>query len=130
HLGEVVAWDDGFLVLRESETERVGAHYRRVARGDIAREARPDDAVSLQGADGRCLFVRGGEDPAPAVVVESLRPNALSTLDRVGVTLARAARFVTGGATGSPWVGGMLPAIAGTLLLVVLMALFVVPLGT
>src|SRR5690606_7062259 len=23
HLGEVVAWDDGFLVLRESETERV-----------------------------------------------------------------------------------------------------------
>lgn len=139
-LGEVVAGDraDGVLVLRESERERMGDAYRRIRLDRIAARAQPADALAIGLADGRRLFARGGADriaalladvPAPASVEEAVRPNALGPAGRAELFVLRVARFLATAPEASNLAGGVLPSLLGTLTLVLLMSVLVMPLG-
>lgn len=130
-LGEVVGGDAQAVALRTNERLRIGDGYLRIARTDIVAQAQPRDATLVVHADGRREFRRGAApvvEPAGAVV-ETMQPNALSLPARAATTLRRAARFVVTSPDASGVGGGVLPAVAGTLTLVVLMSLVVMPVG-
>lgn len=131
-LGEVVASDATSLVLRGSEVERIGAGYRRLHRADIVARDTPVEAVVLRFGDGRRRFALG-EPPlslAPAqTAVEVMRPNALGPLDRTGVFLRHLFAFMTTSPDASNLSGGVLPALVGTVTLVLLMSVLVMPFG-
>jgi phosphate transport system permease protein len=125
----VLADDGAHLVVRGSETERAGGAYRRIALADIVARERPRDAVAVRLADGRELVARGAEAdalPRGADVVETLTPNALGAGERFAVFASRAWRFVAGGTHGGD---GLLPALVGTVVLVFVMSILVMPLG-
>ena len=136
-LGEVVSRDAGALALRGSERERIGDAYRRVRLTDIFAEARPKDALTLVLADGRRLFALDdrhaaqvlADATAPVEVVDRLRPNASGLATRIGTFLRQLARFVGTSPDASNVVGGVLPALTGTVILVLLMSIIVMPLG-
>jgi phosphate transport system permease protein len=134
-LGEVVGSDETSLVLRGSEVERIGEGYRRVHRADIVARDEPVDAIAVQLGDGRRRFALG-ETPRNAApidaigeAVEVLRPNAMGPLDRTGVFLRHLFAFVSTAPDASNLSGGVLPALVGTVTLVLLMSVLVMPFG-
>lgn len=130
-LGEQVDADAEAIVLRTTETARIGDGYRRVALADIAARERPADAVAILLGDGRRLFARGAgaPDTDAVAVLESVQPNALGTFDRLGVFARRLGRFVASPPLASNLDGGVLPALIGTVVLVLLMSVIVTPFG-
>ena len=132
-LAAVVTQDTQALVVRGSEWQRRGAEYRRIARADLLQIEWPADARSLRLRDGREIYRRGdavaqapdGSGVAAADVVEDVASNRLSRTDAAGLLLRRAWAFVSGPAD----VGGVFPALVGTVVLVVLMSVLVMPLG-
>lgn len=137
-LGEIVAVDDAAVALRTSEAGRIGGAYRRVRTTDIAAQWQPADAIVLTLTDGRRLFGRGeaaqeasllASASRPAAVLDIVRPNALGLLARLGVFARHLGRFVGTGPAVSNLVGGVLPALIGTLTLVLLMSVIVMPFG-
>ena len=128
-LGEIVSVADDSVVLRTSERERIGGGYARIARSSIAARTEPADAFVVVLADGRRLFGRG-DDAAPAAPVEeTLRPNAQSFIGRVGTFLRHAERFLVTTTAAPALTGGAFPALVGTVTLVLLMSLIVMPFG-
>ncbi len=113
------AGEEGFEVfgrlLGESRSERQGRLAPRL-------EEAVRTAVLLL-ADGREV-----ELPL-ASVVRAVRPNALGFLGRLSVYLGRLWEFVAGEPRESNTEGGIAPAILGTVLMVLVMTLAVVPLG-
>jgi len=137
-LAEVVAADGDALLLRTSETRRIGEGYERVRRDDVVARSEPADAFVIGLGDGRRVLGVGddaalaaavGSVDAPARVVEVLRPNALGAFDRAGIFLRRLARFVATPPDASNLAGGVLPALVGTVTLVLLMSVLVMPFG-
>ena len=128
-LGEVVGGDARAIALRGSERVRAGDAYLRIALGDIVDQAWPADVVAIIHADGRRAFARGDATISDGTPAEVTRPNALSFPARIGLACARAARFVATAPAAGGVGGGVLPAVAGTLTLVVLTSLFVMPVG-
>lgn len=129
-LGEVVGGDARSIALRGSETLRVGDGYMRILRADVLSHAHPREAILRVHADGRREFRHAPAiGAADASIVESLQPNMLPLPARIVVMLERAARFIVTSPDASGVGGGVLPALAGTLILVVLMSLVVMPLG-
>jgi phosphate transport system permease protein len=140
-LGEIVASEatglSDALAIRTSELERMGSAYQRVRSSDIAARSQPADAVAITLVDGRRLYGRGsdGEEAllaaaaAPVQAIEIVRPNALGVLARCSVFFHRLARFLATPPAASNLVGGVLPALLGTLTLVLLMSLIVMPFG-
>jgi phosphate transport system permease protein len=131
-LGEVAASDATTLVLRGSEVERIGEGYRRVRRADIVARDVPVEAVVVQLGDGRRRFAIGEAladvaqgDPGADV----LHPNAMGPLDRTGFFLRHLFAFVTTPPDASNLSGGVLPALVGTVTLVLLMSVLVMPFG-
>jgi len=132
--GEVVESDADSLILRGSEVERIGEGYRRLRRADIATRNAPPDAVVVQLGDGRRRF--GAADvevslaaPATDGVAEVLRPNAMGPFARTGVFLRHLFAFVATPPDASNLAGGVLPALVGTVTLVLLMSVLVMPFG-
>ncbi len=64
-----------------------------------------------------------------ASVVRAVQPNALGTLGRAGVYVARWYEYLTGEPREANSEGGVFPAIFGTVLMTMIMTLFVVPFG-
>ena len=137
-LGEIVASDHDAIVLRTSERDRIGSGYVRVAERDVTARAQPEDAFVVTLTDGRRLFGRGDADappaalsdvPLPATVGETLWPNRLGIAARTALFFRHASRFLASPSSPSPIVGGALPALAGTVILVLLMSIIVMPLG-
>jgi phosphate transport system permease protein len=129
-LGEVVGGDARSIALRGSEKRRIGNGYTRVARSEVLVRTQPRDATVLVRADGRREFrSEPPTDTADASVIDNLQPNALSLPRRIVLTLQRAARVIATAPDASGVGGGVLPAGAGTLILVLLMSLVVMPLG-
>jgi phosphate transport system permease protein len=62
-------------------------------------------------------------------VEELMRPTALGAFDRAGIFLRRLARFVATPPDASNLAGGVLPALVGTVTLVLLMSVLVMPFG-
>jgi len=137
-LAEVVADDGNALLLRTSETRRLGEGYERVRRGDVVARRAPVDAFMIGLGDGRRVLGIGddaalaaavGSVGALARVVEVLRPNALGAFEGAGIFLRRLARFVATPPDASNLAGGVLPALVGTVTLVLLMSVLVMPFG-
>jgi phosphate transport system permease protein len=119
--GEVVAraGDDGFRRLVEVHAESLGERKGRLAPG-------LDEAVRtvvLRLSDGRDLEI------PMAGVVRIVRPNTLGVGGRTAVYLSRLWEFVAHEPRESNTEGGILPTIMGTLLMVLVMTVAVVPLG-
>ncbi|GMV29340.1 MAG: hypothetical protein AMXMBFR59_14650 [Rhodanobacteraceae bacterium] len=144
-LAAVLRQDARELIVRGSEWTRRGADYHRIRRSDLIALAWPADALSVRLRDGRELYLRGGAPAAqadvgallsaqaaggsfaaPDDVVDVFAANQLSTTDATGIALRRAWRFVVGEPQAG---GGVFPALVGTVVLVLLMSVLVMPLG-
>jgi phosphate transport system permease protein len=136
-LGEIALQRDDVLVVRTSERDRAGGGYVRVVRATIAERTQPTDAFVIALSDGRRLFGRGDaatatllrEGLASTPIEETLWPNSLGFAGRVGVFLRHAGRFLATPTEAPALVGGALPALIGTVTLVLLMSLIVMPFG-
>ena len=136
-LGEIAFASDDALAIRTSEHERVGGGYVRVRRASIAALSQPADAFVVAMTDGRRLFGRGDAGAAASVrdsagstaVDEIVWPNALGVAGRIGLFLRHAGRFLATSTAAPALAGGVLPALIGTVTLVLLMSLIVMPLG-
>lgn len=107
-----------------AERQRLDAHYaelqERLAQlyAEIAR-----DSYVMELADGR--RVEYGLDE----VVRAWRPNAMGVFERTGFYLAKLWEFMSGEPREANTEGGVFPAIFGTVMMVLLMAVLVTPLG-
>ncbi|HEY6943425.1 PstA family ABC transporter permease [Dokdonella sp.] len=137
-LAEVVGGDEEALLLRTSETGRIGEGYERVRRDAIRLRSEPGDAYAIGLADGRRVLGSGDDEAlaaavravdGPARAVEVVRPNALGAFARAGVFARRLAHFVSTAPDASNLAGGVLPALVGTVTLVLLMSVLVMPFG-
>lgn len=81
------------------------------------------DAVVMQTADGKTL-----ELPM-ATIVDAHRPNQMSLAAKIGHFLHNTWKFMADDPREANTEGGIFPAIFGTVLMVLLMSLFVTPLG-
>ena len=137
-LGEVLAEDGDALLLRTSEMRRIGDGYERLRQRGIVARSKPTDAFVLDLADGRRVFGSGDDAGLEAAlrdagegdrVIEVLRPNTLGAVARASILVRRIARFVTTPPDASNLSGGVLPALVGTVVLVLLMSVLVMPFG-
>ncbi len=133
-LGEVVAADRDAVILRTSETIRPGDAYRRIANTDIDTRLQPTVAVRLELDDGRRLYqlepMQAGEArQAGSAVRERLQPNALGLPGRIAAFARSVGHFLGSAPDASNLAGGVLPALIGTVLLVLLMSVAAMPLG-
>lgn len=137
-LGEIVTEQDGVVTLRSSELDRIGDAYVPVVAAQIASHSQPADAIAMTLRDGRRLFGRRGPAQekellaragAPAHLLELEHPNALGPLGRLRLFALAYKRFLTTPPTASNVDGGVLPALIGTLVLVILMGVIVMPFG-
>jgi len=97
----------------ESYTEELAELYRRLNQGNMV--------VTL--SDGRAV-----EIPF-AKVVRAYRPNAMGALDKAGFYLEKLWEFVSDEPREANTEGGIFPAIFGTIMMVMLMAVLVTPFG-
>lgn len=143
-IAAVVGQDAHALIVRGSEWQRRGAEYRRIARADLLQLEWPADAVTLHLRDGREIHLRGDaaawratprpvllQSPpgfvlASADIDDVVAANRLTKTQTFRFVLQRGWRFVAG-APGSG--GGVYPALVGTVVLVLLMSVLVMPLG-
>ncbi|MBL8300218.1 MAG: phosphate ABC transporter permease PstA [Rhodanobacteraceae bacterium] len=143
-LAAVVEQDARELIVRASEWQRRGTGYQRIRRGDLVSLTWPADVMTWRLRDGRELHWRSAatsvheayaalltQAPAgfsadPAGQVDIVAVNQLSTAGVVRIALQRAWLFVCSG----PQAGaGVFPALVGTVVLVLLMSVLVMPLG-
>jgi phosphate transport system permease protein len=137
-LGEVAEQRGDTLVIRASEREHIGGAYVRIDAGTIVARRTPRDAFAITLADGRRLFGHGDTLAAEALLrsvpgasasaaVEW--PNAHGAVGRIGTFLRDAGRFLVASTTAPSLAGGAFPALVGTVVLVFLMSLIVMPFG-
>ncbi len=93
--------------------KRLAELYQRINR----------DSMILRIADGREV-----EIPL-AKVVHAYRPNAMSLLDKLGFYFAKVGEFVSDDPREANTEGGIFPAIFGTVMMVIIMSIMVVPFG-
>jgi phosphate transport system permease protein len=113
---------------------RVAAIERELARREAEYEALAGRLFALREryeAETLVMQTASGETKEMPVgtVVHAIRPNALSTLDKLGLYLSRLWEFVSADPRESNTEGGIFPAIFGTVMMVFLMSFAVVPLG-
>ena len=136
-LGEIASDSGDAFAVRISERDRIGAGYVRVKRESIVALSRPADAFVVAFGDGRRVFGRGDEAAATAArdsagatdVDEIVWPNALGIGARFVLFLRHVGHFLATSTAAPALVGGVLPALIGTVTLVLLMSLVVMPLG-
>ena len=107
-----------------SRLQELQAEYQQIESEIHAlQDSLRSDVVHLTTADHRETSVAAGD------IVRFFQPNALGPLQKAGVYGSRFWEFVSGQPREANTEGGVLPAIFGTVLLVFLMTLAVVPLG-
>jgi len=87
------------------------------------REELDAERITLETFNGETKVIPVGG------IVRALRPNAMSTLGKLGLYLSRIKEFVADDPRESNTEGGIFPAIFGTVMMVFLMSIAVVPLG-
>ena len=90
--------------------------------GLLAADACAIDQLVIE-RDGKRLEIPVGN------VVRAFRPNTLGRIDRVGLYLSRLWEFLSADPRESNTEGGIFPAIFGTVMMVFLMTVIVVPFG-
>ncbi|NOZ37538.1 MAG: phosphate ABC transporter permease PstA [Gammaproteobacteria bacterium] len=81
------------------------------------------DSLVVETVDGKRIEINMGK------VVRAYFPNAMSTVEKVGLYFAKLWEFVSDDPREANTEGGIFPAIFGTVLMVMLMALLVTPFG-
>nr|WP_256834013.1 phosphate ABC transporter permease PstA [Pseudomonas oleovorans] len=81
------------------------------------------DSVTLSASDGRQTEIELGK------IVRAFRPNAMGTVDKLGFYAMKLWEFVSDEPREANTEGGIFPAIFGTVLMVMLMAVIVTPFG-
>ncbi|MCF7201257.1 phosphate ABC transporter permease PstA [Pseudomonas oligotrophica] len=81
------------------------------------------DSIGVRTADGRELEINLGK------VVRAYQPNAMSTADKLGFYFAKLWEFVSDEPREANTEGGIFPAIFGTVLMTIIMAVIVTPFG-
>ncbi len=122
----VFAGGDSADALRENARQRESfdAQYAeiRLRLLELNRQIQRDTAL-LRIADGSMV-----EIPV-ADIVRAYRPNAMGWAESLGVYLARLIEFLSGNPREANTEGGLLPALYGTTVMVMLMSVIVTPLG-
>jgi phosphate transport system permease protein len=108
---------DSRIASTEAEYETL------IARLDALRDEWRLETVRLEAADGSTRTLPVGS------IVRAIRPNGMSLPARLGLYLDRLREFLLGAPRESNTEGGIFPAIFGTVLMVFLMSVAVVPLG-
>ncbi len=98
-----------YSILQQRLTEL----YRKINR----------DSMTLRIADGREVEI------SLAKVVNAYRPNAMSLLDKLGFYFAKVGEFLSDDPREANTEGGIFPAIFGTVMMVIIMSIMVVPFG-
>ncbi|MGV8842218.1 MAG: phosphate ABC transporter permease PstA [Pseudomonas sp.] len=106
---ERAEWDAEYKVLEV----QLGELYQAFQR----------DSITLKTADGRQIELGMGK------VVRAYQPNAMSTLDKLGYYGIKLWEFVSDEPREANTEGGIFPAIFGTVMMVLLMAVLVTPFG-
>ncbi len=81
------------------------------------------DSITMRTMDGREKEISLGK------IVRAYRPNAMSTLDKMGFYFAKVWEFVSDEPREANTEGGIFPAIFGTVLMTIIMAVIVTPFG-
>ena len=108
----------------EAERARLQQEYAALQ----ARLAELHRAIARDGMVARIQDGREVELPL-AKVVSVIRPNAMGVLDKLGLYLANVWHFVSEDPREANTEGGVFPAIFGTVMMVLIMAVLVTPLG-
>ena len=106
---ERAQWDAQYRVLEQQLSER----YQQFNR----------DSITLRSADGREQEISLGK------VVRAYRPNAMSTLDKLAFYGSKLWEFVSDEPREANTEGGIFPAIFGTIMMTLIMAVIVTPFG-
>jgi phosphate transport system permease protein len=106
---ERAQWDAEYKVL---ETKLIALH-----------QAFNRDSVTVKTVDGRELTLSLGK------VVRAFQPNAMSSLDKLGFYFAKLWEFVSDDPREANTEGGIFPAIFGTVMMTMIMAVIVTPFG-
>nr|WP_277053015.1 phosphate ABC transporter permease PstA [Pseudomonas thermotolerans] len=108
----------------EAERAELGARYQALERqlGELRRQV-DRDSITLRASDGREREIGLGK------VVRAYRPNAMSTLDKLGFYAGKLWEFVSDEPREANTEGGIFPAIFGTVIMVIIMAVIVTPFG-
>lgn len=106
---ERAQWDAQYKVLEQQLSER----YQQFNR----------DSITLRSADGREQEISLGK------VVRAYRPNAMSTLDKLAFYGSKLWEFVSDEPREANTEGGIFPAIFGTIMMTLIMAVIVTPFG-
>ena len=112
------------LARIETRRQRYWKQYEELAT-ELARQRQESEIFQVE------VKLSSGEERRVRVVdiVRAYRPNRMDTPEKVGLYLSRAWEFVAGQPRESNTEGGIFPALFGTVLMVVLMSLAVVPFG-
>lgn len=126
-LGAVADESDDGLILRLSDDQAVGPRYHRIDRAAIVERTMPVDAAMIRSGDDRLRYLSGEEVRHARLTDDDTvsHPNAWNGFERTAAMFGGFVRFV---ATG-PERGGVLPALIGTVTLVLLMSVLVMPIG-
>ncbi len=106
---ERAQWDAEYKVLEAELSSR----YEQFNR----------DSITVRSADGREQQISLGK------VVRAYRPNAMSTLDKLGFYGSKVWEFVSDDPREANTEGGIFPAIFGTIMMTLIMAVIVTPFG-
>ncbi len=109
--------------IAEATSDREAAYQILADRLFEARKTLEDEQLLMETAAGEQRSVAVGE------IVRAIRPNTMSLVDRAGLYLSRVGEFLRDDPRESNTEGGIFPAIFGTVLMVFLMSIAVVPLG-
>ncbi|KAB2962337.1 MAG: phosphate ABC transporter permease PstA [Thermoanaerobaculia bacterium] len=112
------------LAAIAAERQVLEAEYARLAERLFAeRHELERERVVLEAADGQRKELPAGS------IVRAVRPNSLSAAGKLGLYFSRVWEFVSDDPRESNTEGGIFPAIFGTVMMVFLMSIAVVPLG-
>lgn len=106
---ERARWDAEYKVLEQE----LNARYQQFNR----------DSVTVRSAEGREQEITLGK------VVRAYRPNAMTTLDKLGFYGSKLWEFVSDDPREANTEGGIFPAIFGTIMMTLIMAVIVTPFG-
>lgn len=113
-------------VKAEIEEERAAANARFASLQERLEQLRADiarDSLVAEVADGTLVEV------PLAKVAKVYRANALSTWEKLGFYFSKLREFITDDPREANTEGGIFPAIFGTVMMVILMSILVMPLG-
>ncbi|MGB4860046.1 MAG: ABC transporter permease subunit [Dokdonella sp.] len=122
-LGTIIDEDAQSVIVDSGDASSSNGRYTRVPIAAIASRSTPADAYVATASDGSVRYGRGAATPDGSDVTSY--SNRLGSGEKFVVAVRQFARFVSTG----PSAGGVLPALIGTVILVLLMSVLVMPIG-